>query len=229
MISLRQGEILKHLVKEYIDLAKPISSQLLERKYGFGVSPAMIRIEMQRLDDQGYIFQPHTSAGRIPTDTGYRYFVNTVLDDQVELTDFSLLQEIVNQKNDNIFEWISDLTDTISNMCSGLALGHIEGDDFLSKHGWKKILKEPEFENRKAILDFTDFLQSFEKDFQELDLDSDLQVFIGQESPFEKSEDFSIIVSKCNFPEKGTISILGPKRMVYDQNIYLINFLLKLI
>ncbi len=229
MLSLRQGEILKHLVKEYIDLAKPVSSQLLEQKYGFGISPAMIRIEMQRLDDQGYVFQPYTSAGRIPTDTGYRYFVDTVLDDEADQENLFLLQEIINQRNDNIFEWISDLTDTISNMCSGLALAHIEGNDFLSKHGWKKILKEPEFESRKVILDFTDFLQSFEKDFQELELDSDLQVFIGQESPFEKSKDFSIIVSKCNFPEKGTISILGPKRMVYDQNIDLINSLLKLL
>jgi len=75
----RQTEILNRLIQEYIDSARPVSSQLLEKKYDFSICPAMIRIEMQKLTDQGFICQPHTSAGRVPTDKGYRFFVDNLL------------------------------------------------------------------------------------------------------------------------------------------------------
>jgi len=75
MITDRQQKILNLLIKEYIDTAEPVSSQLLAQKYQLDVSPATIRNDFQVLADEGYIRQPHTSAGRVPTDQGYQYFV----------------------------------------------------------------------------------------------------------------------------------------------------------
>ena len=75
MITQRQEKILNSLVKEYIDRAEPISSELLKKKCNLDVSPATIRNELQELTERGYITQPHTSAGRIPTEKGYRYFI----------------------------------------------------------------------------------------------------------------------------------------------------------
>ena len=77
-LTLRQADILDSVISEYIRLAEPISSQHLEKRYDFGVSPATIRNELQALSEKGYLAQPHTSAGRMPTDKGYRFFVDGV-------------------------------------------------------------------------------------------------------------------------------------------------------
>ncbi|MFC1630230.1 hypothetical protein ACFL06_01695, partial [Patescibacteria group bacterium] len=82
-ITERQENILNKIVKEYVQSAQPVSSKLLEKKGNFGISPASLRIEMQKLTDNGYLLQPHTSAGRIPTDKGYRYFVNKLLTEKL--------------------------------------------------------------------------------------------------------------------------------------------------
>ena len=76
MISERQEEIIKLLVKEYIKSAEPISSKFLAEKYDFGICPSTLRIEFQYLIKEGFLEQPHTSAGRVPTDKAYRFFVD---------------------------------------------------------------------------------------------------------------------------------------------------------
>ena len=83
-ISKRQNLILEKIIKEYINLAQPISSEFLEKKYDFGICPATIRTEMQKLTDKGFLCQPHTSAGRVPTDKGYRFFVDELLEEEFE-------------------------------------------------------------------------------------------------------------------------------------------------
>lgn len=72
----RRKKILKAVVEEYVSSAEPVGSKLLFEKYNFGVSPATLRSEMQALEEESYLLQPHTSAGRIPSDKGYRYYVN---------------------------------------------------------------------------------------------------------------------------------------------------------
>ncbi len=74
----RQEQILRSIVEQYAEIAAPVGSLLLAKL--FGVSSATIRSEMARLEEMGYIEQPYTSAGRIPTDKGYRYYVNKVSD-----------------------------------------------------------------------------------------------------------------------------------------------------
>jgi heat-inducible transcriptional repressor len=71
MITERQEKILNTIVQEYIISAQPVSSQLLEKRHNFGICQATIRIEMQRLTDGDFIFQPHTSAGRV-RERGFR-------------------------------------------------------------------------------------------------------------------------------------------------------------
>lgn len=78
MITKRQEKILNSLIKEYIDIAEPVSSDLLKKKCGLDISGATIRNEMQELTEQGYIKQPHTSAGRVPTNKAYKYFVEII-------------------------------------------------------------------------------------------------------------------------------------------------------
>jgi heat-inducible transcriptional repressor len=217
-ISERQGEILNNLVQDYIQSAHPISSEFLEKKHSFGLSPATLRIEMQKLTDGGFLSQPHTSAGRVPTDKGYRFFVDNLPKD--ESADFEGIFPI-----ENIFK----LTKFISETSSNFVFLHSLGEDFSRKEGWEEILKEPEFEDKDFILNFTDFLEDFEEGVDDLELNSDIKIYIGKENPLSKRKDFSIILSRCLLPEVGEtiFSILGPKRMNYQKNINIMNSLVE--
>src|SRR6266581_1565444 len=78
----RQAQILATIIEQYAEVAAPVGSLMLARL--FHVSSATIRAEMARLEEMGYIAQPHTSAGRIPTDKGYRFYVNHITNVQAE-------------------------------------------------------------------------------------------------------------------------------------------------
>ncbi|HLF71726.1 MAG TPA: heat-inducible transcriptional repressor HrcA [Dehalococcoidia bacterium] len=79
MLTERRSTLLNLIVEEYVDTAVPVGSQYVVRKHDLGVSPATVRLEMARLEELGYITQPHTSAGRIPSDKGYRYYVESLM------------------------------------------------------------------------------------------------------------------------------------------------------
>ena len=78
-ITERQKSILEKLIEEYVKTAEPVASAALAKKQVFGIRPAMLRIEMEKLEKAGYLSQPFISAGRIPTDKAYRLFVNNLL------------------------------------------------------------------------------------------------------------------------------------------------------
>lgn len=81
LLNERKLKVLKAIVKEYIETAEAVGSRTLSRKYNFGVSPATLRNEMADLEDMGYLIQPHTSSGRVPTDKGYRLYVDSLMSD----------------------------------------------------------------------------------------------------------------------------------------------------
>jgi len=233
-ITQRQIEILDKLIQEYIDSARPVSSQLLEKKYDFSICPAMIRIEMQKLTDKGFICQPHTSAGRVPTDKGYRFFVDNLLarrslGEGGLKKEVSELEDIFQKAGKDIFKVASRLTKFLAEQSSNFTILNLLERDFFWKEGWEEILQEPEFEEKDSISHFTELLESFEENIENLKINSEIKVYIGKENPFSKNKDFSIIISKCHLPKKeeGILSILGPKRMAYDRNIGLINSLMK--
>src|SRR5688500_20248879 len=79
-LSDRPRRVLATLVREYIETGEPVSSQMVARKSGLGVSPATVRNVLAQLEELGYVHQPHTSAGRVPADRGYRVFVDRLLE-----------------------------------------------------------------------------------------------------------------------------------------------------
>jgi len=79
MLTERQARILELVIREYVENAAPVGSQYISRKHEVGASPATIRSEMAELEDQGYLNHPHTSSGRVPTDQGYRYYVEWLM------------------------------------------------------------------------------------------------------------------------------------------------------
>jgi heat-inducible transcriptional repressor len=82
MLTDRRARILEVVVREYVDSATPVGSGTIVRKYGLKASPATIRSEMVCLEEEGYLTQPHTSAGRIPSDRGYRHYVESLMEEE---------------------------------------------------------------------------------------------------------------------------------------------------
>ena len=237
LITERQEKILDIVVREYVKTAQPVGSKFLEKKYKLGICPASIRVELQKLTDAGFISQPHTSAGRIPTDKGYRFFVDNLLTKNLALEinqkikfDDWLKDELVDS-----IKFLQTTTRNLSLISSSLALAYLVDQQVSWKEGWAKVINEPEFKDERNVKGFFEMIDLFEQEMKNLDKelkpDSEITIFIGQENPFAKTKEFSIIVSKCCFSgkEQGLLALLGPKRMNYDLSInslnYLINFL----
>ena len=209
ILTARQRQILQSAVLEYIDLAAPVSSQLLEEKYDFAVSPATIRNEMKWLESEGFLVQPHVSAGRVPTDKGYRFFVDSVSKESSEEHEHVSLDHVI----------LRNLAAASGN----LAFVYAEGQDFVWKEGWERLFQEPEFEEREYLSNLAQFLGDFEKRIRNFQIDR-MRVYIGKENPFSRVRDFSIIIVGCLFEddENGLVSLIGPKRMAYQKNIKLL-------
>ena len=78
-LSERERRVLEAVIQSYVETAEPAGSHTLSRKFGLGVSPATIRNTMSDLEQKGYLYHPHTSAGRVPTDTAYRLYVDSLM------------------------------------------------------------------------------------------------------------------------------------------------------
>lgn len=233
MITDRQSSILEKIIRDYINSAEPIGSEFLDKKHNLAVSPATIRLEMQQLTDKGFLYQPHTSAGRVPTDKGYRFFVDRLLEKGLkEFQDRRFFDEIREMEKDieDYLKFSREITKIISSFSSGLALSYLIDGNILWKEGWQKVFKEPEFKNSDYTRNFVSTVEELEERMEDLLFgDFDSQIFIGKENPILRAKDFSLIISKSKTPkkQKRALAILGPKRMAYDKNISLVNSLIK--
>ena len=93
-LSSRQQKILIAIIEEYVKTADPVGSEELARLYNLSISSATIRNIMAELEREGYLYQPHTSAGRVPTDKGYRFFVNQITQKRLQKMDFKEQQRL---------------------------------------------------------------------------------------------------------------------------------------
>src|ERR671913_1347861 len=75
----RERRVLEAVIQSYVETAEPAGSRTISRRHGLGVSPATIRNTMSDLEEKGFLFHPHTSAGRVPTDKAYRAYVDALL------------------------------------------------------------------------------------------------------------------------------------------------------
>lgn len=228
----RQQEILGVVIKEYVDTAQPVSSGFLAEKYNFNASPATIRAEMKRLEEEDYLYQPYTSAGRIPTDKGYRFYINSLMGGR-DLTakDRAVLrQELIlkNKKNNRLMQKIAEL---LADMSSNLAIsGLLDDKPEFYKAGVGKLLRELELESREHLYRVTETLDYLDRNIEQLfDIvqDETIGIYIGQENPIKQMKGLSMVVSgqKLKSGSRGLIAILGPSRMRYDRNIALIKYI----
>ncbi len=231
-ITQRQAKILAAIVKENCEGGQPVASADLVEKYNFNISSPTIRNEMQALEKMGYIKQPHTSAGRVPTDKGFRYFVNQLMD-RVKLT----LKE-----QEHIRHEMGKLQ--MAHMEMGRRLAKLLSEhsqqasftlfpDEVSTVGLSNILSNPALpaEDAKEIAKFFDDIDEHAEEMIETYSGKGPEARIGKEITLSKNSDYSMIVSGLKLPsgKKGVIGLIGPKSMKYEKNMSLMEYIAKLL
>lgn len=228
MLKDRQKSVLGATVREHIRTAKPISSRELVRHFRLKISPATVRNEMQELDDAGYLRQPHTSSGRIPTDQGYRFFVDHLTHEQaLSNTERELMKDLL--RMDQELEFMRELSRTVSRMCGTYTVAGTSENDIMYKSGFSELLEEPEFHDSEQVRTFSRFIDFLDEKMHEfVDFDTgEEQIFIGEENPLEEARAYATISIKWRHPRgfHGFLTLIGPKRMDYRKSVALINYL----
>lgn len=231
-ITQRQAKILAAIVKENCDNGQPVASGELAEKYHFGVSAPTIRNEMQELEKHGFIKQPHTSAGRVPTDKGFRFFVNELMD-RVKLTlkeQESLKRELLKLQMAHM-EMGRRLTKLLSDHSQSASFALFDNE--ISTMGLSNILDNPALpkEDAKEIAHFFDCLDEHAEKMMNDYSGKGTKAMIGKEITLSKTSDYSMIVSGLQLPsgKKGIIGLVGPKSMKYEKNMSLMEYIAKLL
>ncbi len=221
--------ILRALIEEYVEFAIPVASRTIVDNYNLNVSSATVRNDLSYLEDSGYILQPHTSAGRIPTDAGYREFVDEIIDDiepDVDPEYESRVSEIRRSADsiDRMLEELSAEIATLTNCLSIIAPGRCDSEHMpIAKRGITAIMSQPEFRDSSSLLPLMEILEDnsvLVKVLSEQSPAGDIQIRIGEENAREGLRGVSVVTASFGEGENtGTIAVIGPTRMNYSDVI----------
>jgi len=214
-MTQRQKDILSAIVEQYAEVAAPVGSSLLAKV--FKVSSATIRAEMAQLEEAGYITQPHTSAGRIPTDKGYRFYVNNMSEAKETPTERRAEKALTARVQEGGVpeRTIRNTVDTLVELTHNLGLATIGEQLYMS--GLSNLFGQPEFMNAGQVQEVARLLDNLEPWLYEAALNEPLNVYIGRENPIGASAGVSLIISKFRSPysDQSYIGVLGPTRQNY--------------
>ena len=218
-MTSRQEIILQAIVEQYAEVAAPVGSSLLAK--AFGVSSATIRSEMAELERLGYINQPHTSAGRVPTDKGYRYYVNQLTETEpTESNAEKRAQRALTARvaGGGVPEYtIRSTVDTLVELTHNLGLATIGDQLYMS--GLSNLFGQPEFMHPGQVQEVARLLDNLEPWLHEAAPNEPLSVYIGRENPIGRSAGASLIISRFRSPfsDNSYIGVLGPTRQSYRE------------
>lgn len=220
----RQAQILAAIIEQYAEVAAPVGSVMLAKL--FGVSSATIRAEMSRLEEAGMITQPHTSAGRIPTDKGYRFYVNRLSgaeEHPVEDRSVRAIQARVGGAGQQADRAIRSAVDSLVELTHNLGLATIGDQLYLS--GISNLFGQPEFISTTAVRQVAALLDNLEPWLREAAPHEPLNVYIGSENPIGKASGCSLIISRFRSPysDQSYIGVLGPTRQSYGRVMSLVH------
>jgi heat-inducible transcriptional repressor len=211
----RQQQILRSIVEQYAEVASPVGSSLLAR--AFGVSSATIRAEMAELERLGYIMQPHTSAGRMPTDKGYRFYVNS-LSEEIENAPSARGQRALAARLQDVGmpeRTIRNAVDTLVELTHNLGLATIGDQLYMS--GLGNLFGQPEFMQSGQVQQVAQLLDNLQPWLREAAPNEPLNVYIGRENPIGRTAGCTLIISRFHSPysDRSYIGVLGPTRQNY--------------
>jgi len=213
ILNSRTTDILRAAVAEFIRTGEPVGSERLYQNYDFGIKPAMIRLELNDLADKGYLEQPHHAAGRVPSDKGYAFFANEVL------------QAAESKISDNLmrlFEeraWAAFLGE-MSEDLGVLGIAATGRGRTVHKGLLEYLIDNLEWNSREeirsVIRDFEELDARIDRFWQETGAANFLRVFVGRESPITDSSALAVLAADYRLDgERIMLCAIGPKRMDY--------------
>lgn len=223
MLSDRRQRVLAALIEEYVARALPVGSRTIVERYGLGVSSATVRNDLSALEEGGYISQPHTSAGRVPTDYGYRAFVDELLESGALDDDETAVDQLENLKRSATE--LDDLLEKTSRALSQFTdcLSVVTPPDFTHPRtlGIMSLMRQPEFAYTEALLPIMQVLEDDTILLHVLDAtasDDAPQVRIGKENEAEQLSGVSVVACRYGVgPDGGIVAVIGPTRMNYTK------------
>lgn len=226
MPTQRKQLILRKIIEHYINQAQPISSGMLVKKDFSGISSATLRNEMLDLTNQGFLFQPHTSAGKIPTENAFRFFIENFIElKELDKKSQNIFFQIY-KKEDDQRKKIKEIAKELANQSGEAVIVAFSKDDYFYT-GLSNLFSQPEFQDLSLVQDLSQVIDHLDKTLNQIfDNIKETKVLLGRENPFGNR--CTVILSSLNKSKKKIlIGILGPIRMNYNKNLSLINFVSK--
>lgn len=228
-LTARQAQILKALIDEYIKSALPIGSEVLEKKYNLGISSATVRNEMVALIKMGYLKQPHTSAGRIPTPKAMKFYVDQLMEERsMSLADEVKTKEEVWDVRGDIGRLMEEATNALAARTKSLSVSAL--DDGRTWHaGLANVFDNPEFADLNICASVFSFLEEAralqEFFFQRVAGPSPVEVLFGEELGWPEFEPVGIVTTHFNIKgHHGALGVIGPTRLPYPTVVPILRY-----
>jgi transcriptional regulator of heat shock response len=223
----RTQKLLDYTIRNYIKTAQPVGSSLLMEKSGLNISPATIRNELMELEQNGFLFQPHTSAGRVPTEKGYNFWLeNNIREKEVKKSYKNNLEKIKDGFKKDNERLIKEIAKEVSEITkSAVIIGFNENEVYYT--GISNLFSQPEFRKYELIYTISEVVDDIEEILPRLfsEVKEETSVLVGSANPF--SPECSIMIS--NISQNHLFTLLGPIRMDYEENKAVIKYLKELI
>lgn len=216
-MNTRQEQLLKYVIDTHVSTGEPVGSTRLVAGYGLPVSPATVRNDLFALEEEGYLTHPHTSAGRVPTAAGYRYYINHLQSlPSISPQEQKTLQHSTVRGEDERRKELARSLALLTNETVIVALRH----NSLYYTGIKNLFAKPEFSESTQVVALSELLDDMDECFNRLwdDITDEITTHIGTEGAFgTECSTISIRIS----PDTAYV-LLGPLRMRYDHNMALL-------
>ncbi|MEI6379025.1 MAG: hypothetical protein WCO55_05175 [Candidatus Falkowbacteria bacterium] len=218
-MNIRKDLILKTIIQEFIKTGVPVSSGVLVDKYCLDCSSATVRNEMAELEAQGFILQPHTSAGRVPTEAAYRLYVDSLEEFVLPEGEIAQLEQLLIGKEESSFKQAAKELASVS----GLAVFWAFHRNNVYYTGLTNLLTQPEFSQPGMIYDMSAIIDHMEEIVDELfeSLPQEPAVYLGSNSPFGAFSS-SVLCRYKQAGQRGVLGIIGPLRMDFGRNLALV-------
>ncbi len=233
----RTLQILSALIQDFVETASPVASRklLLIMSKDFDISSATVRNEFSLLEEVGLIKSPHISAGKVPTQKGYRFFVDELLEDtREEQVVRSIFQKHISEyKLSKSKEILFDVVRLLAQLSGNVAFITVDNDRTFYL-GLSNVLRSPEFlmqpEKAAQIVEILEGKERFRQMLESLDLEGKIKIFIGEENLLEEISSCAMVVARFTMNEvSGTVGLLGPMRMRYGFNKALVKSALEML
>jgi transcriptional regulator of heat shock response len=219
------------VISRYIETVEPVGSHYITEEHQIDVSSATVRNILAELEEEGFLSHPHTSAGRMPTQQGYRYYVDHLMDEiqLLEEEKRKIAQEYKRHTRqlEDLMEKTSQMISDLTHYTSIVSLDDAHGHRVICK-GTSYVVGYPDSTDILKIQAILKILEEKERLMELINrtLDKHIEIYIGQEMALKDMENCSLAISHFEKGGRtGRIAVLGPTRMQYDRVVSTLDYI----